>query len=97
LAASKRATPSIPQVSLVNSDGSINPLANKIFVDWFTQFSDNGKMSPDHCAAFIHSCTNDYCKGDDKRVKEVFANNDNDKDGFLTLENFLDFYHSAAR
>jgi len=97
LSASKRATPAIPQANLIEPDGSLNPLAKKIFVEWFTTFSEDGKMSPDHCAAFIHSCTGDYCKGDDKRVKEVFATYDDDKDGYLSLENFLDFYHIASK
>ena len=97
LTAAKRPTPPIPQANLLNPDGSFNPAAKKIFVEWFEMFSENGKMSPDNCGAFIHSCTNDNCKGDDKRVKEVFAVNDTDRDGFLTLENFLDFYHAACK
>jgi len=97
LIASKRPTPPIPQTPLVGSDDEINPLAKKIFIDWFTTFSENGRMSPKHCADFIHSCTNDYCKADDRRVKDVFATYDDDRDGQLTLENFLEFYISAAR
>lgn len=38
---------------------------------------------------FINSCTNDHCKGDDHRVKDVFTKYDDDKDGFVTQENFL--------
>jgi len=97
LTASKRPTPPIPQVPLIMPDGTLNPLARKVFVEWFETYSENGKMSPEHCAAFIHSCTNDHCKADDKRVKEVFATYDTDRDGFLTLENFLDFYTSASK
>ncbi len=53
-------------------------------------------MSPKGCADFIHSCTNDSCKAEDLRVKQVFDRWDSDKDGFLTLENFLDFYQLAC-
>jgi ubiquitin carboxyl-terminal hydrolase 34 len=97
LVASKRPTPPIPQASFVLEDDSVNPLARKIFVDWFTFFSKDGKMNPKNCADFIHSCTGDYCKADDRRVKEVFATYDKDHDGFLSLDDFLEFYISAAR
>ena len=39
----------------------------------------------------------DYCKADDRRVKDIFAKFDNDKDGFLVEENFVDFYTSASQ
>ena len=97
LTAAKRPTPPIPQANLLMPDGSMNPAAKKIFIDWFEMFSENGKMSPDGCAAFIHSCTNDNCQGDDRRVKEVFAQYDSDRDGFLTQDNFLEFYYSACK
>jgi len=97
ITANKRPTPPIPQAPLVYSDGTVNPLAKKIFLEWFDTFSEDGRMSPQTCADFIHSCTNDYCKAEDKRVKEVFSTYDNDKDGFLTVDNFLEFYMSAAR
>ena len=97
LTATRRPTPPIPQASLLLSDGSLNPAARKIFVEWFEIFAENGKMSPDGCANFINSCTNDGCKGEDKRVKEVFTIHDADKDGFLTLEDFIGFYYTACK
>jgi len=97
LIATKRATPPIAQANLLNPDDSFTPEAKAIFVGWFNIFSENGKMNADQCAAFIHSCTNDNCKGDDKRVKDVFATYDNDHDGFLTLDNFLEFYFLACK
>lgn len=42
-------------------------------------------MNPQQCADFIHSCTGDYCKADDRRVKQVFDTFDDDNDGYLTL------------
>ena len=97
LVASKRPTPPIPQANLLNPDDTFTPEAKEIFVGWFNIFSENGKMDADKCAAFIHSCTNDNCKGDDKRVKDVFATYDTDRDGFLTLDNFLEFYFLACK
>ena len=95
--ASKRPTPPVKQENLILADGSMNPAAKKIFVEWYEIHSENGKMNADQCAAFIHSCTNDNCKGDDKRVKDVFATYDDDRDGFLTIDNFLEFYTIACK
>ena len=97
ITASKRSTPPIPQAQLLQADDSINPLAKKIFVEWYEEHSENGRMNPEQCAAFIHSCTNDHCKADDKRVKDVFTTYDDDRDGFLTIENFLKFYYTACK
>jgi len=38
----------------------------------------------------------DGCKGEDKRVKDVFVKYDTDKDGFLSLSDFLEFYRFAS-
>ena len=94
--AQRKPTPYVQQVALTNPDGSIVDDAKVIFTEMFHKFAENGKMSPDGCASFIHSCTNDNCKGDDRRVKEVFEKWDHDKDGFLLVENFLDFYQLAC-
>lgn len=94
--AQRKPTPYVQQVALTNSDGSLVDGAKAIFTEMFEKFSENGKMAPEGCAAFIHSCTNDNCKGDDRRVKEVFEKWDHDKDGFLVLDNFLDFYQLAC-
>ena len=93
----KRPTPPIPQAPLILSDGTLNPLARGVFQEWFKTFSEDGKMSQNHLAAFIHTCTNDNCKGDDRRVNEIFAKWDTDKDGFLSEENFVEFYGLAAQ
>ena len=94
--AQRKPTPYVQQVTLTNPDGSIVDDAKIIFTEMFHKFAENGKMNSDGCGAFIHSCTNDNCKGDDRRVKEVFDKWDTDKDGFLVLDNFLDFYQLAC-
>lgn len=70
----------------------------------------DGKMDPDHCAAFISKyivnnifnrehfyCIFDNCKGDDHRVKDIFTQMDSDNDGFLVLEDFLRFFTNASK
>lgn len=72
------------------------PRTREIFTEWFYKFSKDDRMDSDSCGAFINSCTSDGCKGDDRRVKDVFIKYDDDKDGFLTLDNFLEFYRVAS-
>lgn len=54
-------------------------------------------MAPKDCAKFIQACTNDHCPNDDRRVVDVFDKHDKDKDGFLSADDFLDFYGLAAK
>jgi hypothetical protein len=53
-------------------------------------------MDKENCAKFIHSCANDNCRVDDSRVVSTFNEWDDDKDNFLTLDNFLGFYRKAC-
>lgn len=93
----KREGPPVEDAELITKDNKLNPKAKRIFQGWFKMFSVDGKMTPDQTAAFISSCTNDNCKADDTRIKEVFLKFDTDKDGFLMEENFLEFYNQACR
>ncbi|KRW99755.1 Armadillo-type fold [Pseudocohnilembus persalinus] len=88
--------PQVPQADLI-IDGQLNPKCAKIFNSWFLKFSTKGKMDHAQCAQFIQSCTNDNCQKDDNRVKQVFANFDEDKDDFLTAEDFQRFYYNSCR
>lgn len=85
MVANKRPTTEIPQVDLLDKNGSLVPAAEKIFGSWFMRFQTAERMNPQQCADFIHSCTGDFCKADDRRVKEVFDRFDDDNDGYLTL------------
>lgn len=70
---------------MIGQDGELIPEVVKIFTGWYEMFAENGKMNHEGCANFIHSCTNDNCKADDRRVKDVFAKYDADNDGYLLL------------
>jgi len=96
LIVSKQSNTNIPKAPLFMPDGELNPKVAKIFLTWFHKFAKEGKMNPEGCAAFIHSCINDGCKADDDRVKETFAKFDSDKDGFLDENDFLEFYKRAC-
>ena len=68
----KRETPPIQKAELILENGELNPKAEKIFKEWFKIYSLDNKMTAEHVGNFIHSCTGDLCKSDDRRVKQVF-------------------------
>ena len=45
---------------------------------------------------FIGSCTQDTCKATDSRVRVILKTYDKDSDGYLELEDFLEFYFDAC-
>ncbi len=48
----KRTTEHVTQAKLVDEAGKLNPLARRIFVKWFNEFSTDGKMSKKQCAQY---------------------------------------------
>jgi len=97
LLATKRPIAPIAKANLVDSEGKVVQRLMHIFKSWFHMFADaTGRMSPEGCANFIDSCTHDFCKATDDRVKDLFKEFDDDSDGFLTEDNFLKFYIDAT-
>lgn len=92
-----RRVTNIPKANLITSDNQLTAKAKSIFSSWFKKYADKGeKMSPEGCSAFTNSCTGDPCKSTDKRIQEFFTSHDDDRDGLLTEENFLEFYRQAC-
>ena len=96
ISSSKKSMEDVAKVALLTKEKKLVPKAEEIFTSWYYMFSPEGKMNSAQCAEFVRSCTNDTCKADDRRVGEVFKQFDDDKDGFLTRENFMEFYRSAV-
>ena len=93
-----RQTAYIPQVNLTDEQGNLLEKSKEIFTKWFYQNSlHNAMMDHEGMARFITTCTNDVCNRDDQRVKEVFQQMDHDNDGYLTLDDFLNFYQDACK
>lgn len=88
---------SFPKANLMQDKYTLNPRAQKIFPKWFNVYSDNGNMSLEQCASFIYACTNENCGVDDRRVQEIFTAYDDDRDGFLTRDNFFTLYLAACQ
>jgi hypothetical protein len=53
-------------------------------------------MSQEQCIEFVFKCTSERCSPEDSRIKDTYDTYDHDRDGYLTLDNFLEFYTSAA-
>ena len=62
----------VPKVPLLDENSQMVPAFVKIVKSWFNQFAEDGKMTPKCLANFIHSCTSDFCKPNDRRVKTLF-------------------------
>lgn len=59
-------------------------------------------MSPQQCASFINSCTGyifiyrDNCDQYDSRIKDLYDQYDSNKKGYLSQEDFFQFYKDAC-
>ena len=96
LTATKQNMGNVPKAPLMNPDKTLTPEAQKIFGEWFDTFSHDGLMTPEDCAEFIRSCTDDKCKTDDGRVKNLFRDHDHDNDGKVEKSEFVEFYRQAC-
>ena len=72
----------------------MNPKAARVFKVIFEKFSTDGKMSKDECNSFTATCLGTYpsAKYYSDKISFLYQSYDDDKDGFLTFENFLAFY-----
>ena len=79
-------------------NGELNPKLKSIFEDWFNEFTDgSGKMDIKAAAKFISLVTNHKdTDEDDDKLKEFMEENDREHKGFLTEEEFINFYYTAA-
>ena len=86
----------LPKAELMTPDGEIVDKAKKIFLNLFHDFADkDGKMDAERFANFTNSCTGELSRGEDKRIQDLLMRFDDDGDGILTAENFLEFYKDA--
>ena len=53
-------------------------------------------MDKQGCVNFIRSCTDEKCQITDNRVQKLFDGYDDDEDGKVTEEEFLEFYKDSS-
>lgn len=92
LVVTKKNLDNIEKLPLTQMGGQLTPEAREIFEEWFNTFSKDGMMRKEDCVAFIRSCTDDNCLITDPRVTNLFRDYDNDNDGCVTWEEFVEFY-----
>lgn len=85
-----------PIVDRVNR--KLTARAEEIFTEWFHLYKDSSSdlMDASNVAAFIAGATKQTCLKDDNRVEHILNKYDTDKDGAITLTEFLTFYYDAA-
>lgn len=96
LTVQKRPTPPIQEAELL-IDNKFTTQADRVFRDLFAKYSKDGKMNQEDLASFVSATTGETVTANDNRVKSTMQQHDTDKDGFLTTENFIDFYLAAAK
>lgn len=62
----------------------------------FKQYSQAGLMSKIQCQKYHQRCVGEISSISESRVEKIYDTYDTDKDGYLTEENFLKFYHTSA-
>mmetsp|Transcript_8203 Transcript_8203/g.16159 ORF Transcript_8203/g.16159 Transcript_8203/m.16159 type:complete len:2815 (-) Transcript_8203:1874-10318(-) len=86
----------LPRVGLLNPEGGVSDQMQKIVKRWYRQFAEEpDRMSQEACAKFTNSCLGEPTKNI-SRIKEIFADYDSDRDGFLTEADFTEFYLHAC-
>lgn len=90
--------PEVKEISLLNEIGSdFAEQTYKVFREIFAEYSENGRMTKEGLARFTKNATDgNYCTVTDERIVGVFERYDSDKKGYITEEDFIDFYRSAA-
>jgi len=78
--------------------GCLVPRAVEIFTEWYDIYKneETGLMDAAHVAKFIAGATKQECDANDNRVQGILSKYDNDKDGQLNLQEFLDFYYQSS-
>ena len=92
-------TETILEVPLVDfRTQSLVPRAQEIFTEWFENYKnkETGLMDDAACARFIHGSTGNSCHKTDNRVVTIINKYDGDKDGSITLQEFLKFYYDGS-
>eukprot|EP01022_Parablepharisma_sp_SALTPOND_P017473 TRINITY_DN27_c0_g1_i1.p1 TRINITY_DN27_c0_g1~~TRINITY_DN27_c0_g1_i1.p1 ORF type:complete len:1307 (-),score=219.52 TRINITY_DN27_c0_g1_i1:4411-8331(-) len=96
LTLAKKDMDDIPKSPLVTESGKLTEKAKAAFIDIFNKFSKDGKMDHEGAAQFIQNTTGEgLVPVDDSRIKILFANFDQDNDGFLDADGFAEFYRDA--
>ena len=91
-----KSTPFVSKVNLYKKR-ELLPEPKLIFTRWFETFSEDGLMSPKNCVDFIKSTTNDSSATEsDRRVVKLFEEFSKEQEGYLTLNEFLNFYRETA-
>ena len=92
----KMANTLLDHLSLIFSDNTLTPEADKMFSEVFAMYADkDGFMNDEAAASFLKLCTNQNTDKSDPRVKRLFDNFNKKKDGLLTCEEFKDFYKDS--
>lgn len=77
----------------------MNPKLVRCFKVIFERYSTDGKMDKNQANSFTAICLGSSCSAKyyNEKIANLYNNFDDDHDGFLTFQNFLNFYGEACR
>ena len=89
-----------PEEEKLVINGEMNPKLKKIIKEWFYQFTEGTmKMDEEGVARFISGVTpkRGVVKTSDGRIKNFMKEEDKDKKGYVTEEEFINFFDKAIK
>ena len=86
----------IPKEVLIK-DGQLSEKVKKVLTEIFELYSTEGKMNREQCAQFAYRAVeaNEPISADDQRVKIFFSKYDYDRDDYLDINGFFQFFIDA--
>lgn len=87
----------IPQAN-IEENGQVSKAALEVFNNWYDIFSTDGKMDKPDCVRFIKGVTQtrEEITLEDPRISQLFASYDKNNNGFISRDEFLQFYHDCV-
>ena len=78
---------------LITSNKQLSPKFKNIIKDWYEEFTkDSAVMKPINFASLISKMTNTHVTERDQKVINIFTKYDTAENGFLTEDNFCQYY-----
>jgi len=82
--------------NVIFSDGALTPEALELFRTIFEPYQTDGLMSPEQFCGLLKFTTGQDFNVTHSKPIQFFKDNDKDKDGFISFEEFCAFYQGAA-
>lgn len=94
---SKKFSSSVKRANLLEKNNMLSEAAKRVLTALFYEYAPDGRMDMEILCKYFNKCVGGGCTLQDSRIKSVFRDHDDDGDGVLTLQNYLNWYTIASR